>query len=187
MIPVVYEPMPNEVVAFGLEWGNSDYGNGTNYLRSFLMRLWCTNYAIADTELRQVHLGAKLSENIVFSQQTYELDTATTASAIRDIVQHSLGEGQVNLFLDGIKRAHEERIDPKKAIAELKKRLTVGEVDQVIDAFNSLDVENLPPGNSKWRLSNALSWIAGQTEDRERALELEREAGRLIPELAKAA
>jgi hypothetical protein len=152
-----------------------------------MMRLWCTNYAIADTEMRQIHLGKRLSEEITFSQKTYELDSQTTASAISDVVAHSLSEKHVNMMLEGIVHAHNEKIDPKKAIEALKKRLTNGEIDSVIEAFNSPDVEMLPAGNSRWRLSNALSWVAGQTEDRERALQLEQEAGRMIPELSRAA
>ena len=104
-----------------------------------------------------------------------------------DLEYESKGENQINLFLDGIKQAHEEKIDPKKAIEALKKRLTKGEVEQVIETFNSPDVEMLPPGNSRWRLSNALSWLAGQQTDKEKAMAFEAEAGRLIPQLSLAA
>lgn len=184
MLPVVYEPVPNEIVAFGLQWENSDFGNGAHNLRMFVLRLWCTNYAIGSEGIRQIHIGKRLSEDMEFSQKTYDLDTQATASAIQDVVRGSLSEERVQLFLNGIKEAHEEKIDPKVAIADLRKRLTKGEVDKVVEVFNSPDVENLPAGNSRWRLSNALSWIAGQTEDPEKSLEFEREAGRLVPQLA---
>jgi len=42
------------------------------------------------------------------------------------------------------------------------------------------DVELLPAGNTSWRLSNAVSWLAGQVEDGERRLELEKVAGQLV-------
>lgn len=186
LLPVVYEPVPNEIVAFGLQWENSDFGNGAHNLRAFVMRLWCTNYAIADMGIRQIHIGARLSEDVTYSQKTYELDTQATASAIQDVVQSSLSPQRVQLYLNGIKEAHEEQIDPATAIKELSKRLNKTQVQQVIDTFNTPDVENLPPGNSRWRLSNALSWIAGNMDDREAALDFEREAGRLIPQLAAA-
>ena len=187
LLPEIYEPAPNEVIAFGLQWENSDYGNGAHCMRAFMLRLWCTNFAIADTSLRQVHLGKRLSDDIVFSEETYRLDTAANASALKDMVKHSLSADTVKLYCDAIKNAHEEKIDVSKAVETLKKRLTKGEVDQVVEAFNSPDVEMMPAGNSKWRLSNALSWVAGQLEDGERALELQAEAGRVIPEFFKAA
>lgn len=183
LVPIVYQPVANEVVAFGVQWENSDFGNGAHNLRTFVLRLWCTNYAIGNEGIRQVHIGRRLTEDVVFSQRTYELDTKTSASMIRDVIKGSLDEDKRNMFLDAIKEAHEERIDPHKAIADLKKRLTKGEVEQVVEAFNSPDVQNMPAGNSRWRLSNALSWIAGKQEDEGKALDFQREAGRLLPQL----
>jgi hypothetical protein len=63
---------------------------------------------------------------------------------------------------------------------QLRKVLTKGEVDAVVQTFNSPDVENLPPGNSKWRLSNAISWVAGTLVDADRKLDLMRLAGSVV-------
>ncbi len=50
----------------------------------------------------------------------------------------------------------------------------------ILDAFGSQDVVNLPPGNTAWRASNAISWIARHAEDPEQRLDLERAAGSLV-------
>ena len=50
----------------------------------------------------------------------------------------------------------------------------------VVAAFDSADVINLPEGQTAWRASNAISWIARHTEDAEMRLELERAAGSLV-------
>jgi len=50
----------------------------------------------------------------------------------------------------------------------------------VVDAFDSADVINLPEGQTAWRASNAISWIARHTEDAEMRLDLERAAGGLV-------
>ncbi len=105
LLPIVFEPAPNEVVCFGLSWENSDYGNGAHSLRVFILRLWCTNYAIAEEGLRQIHLGKKISDNILFSEKTYRLDTETTASAIHDIVIGSLAPANVNRMDEVIETA----------------------------------------------------------------------------------
>jgi hypothetical protein len=38
----------------------------------------------------------------------------------------------------------------------------------------------MPAGNSMWRLSNAISWVAGKTEHAERKLEISKVAGQIL-------
>jgi hypothetical protein len=93
ILPRVFEPVPNEVMAFGAMLSNSDYGNGALSLRVFMLRLWCTNYAITDEALRQVHLGGQLPDDVSFSERTLNLDTARSASMIRDLMGGRAGAG----------------------------------------------------------------------------------------------
>jgi len=51
----------------------------------------------------------------------------------------------------------------------------------VKDVFSSADVEKLPPGQTSWRFSNAVSWLANEVEDEHRKLELQELAGTLLP------
>lgn len=185
LMPQVYEPVPGEVVALGLAWGNSDYGNGAHSLRIFMLRLWCTNYAIGDESLRQVHLGASLSEDMTYSDRTYRLDTARSASMVRDTVDMTLGPDGVYRALAAVKQANEDKVESKQVGAYLRKRLGAGLATQVSDAFSSADVEMMPPGQTRWRLSNAISWVAGQTPDTETKLDLMRAAGEVLKPDAK--
>ena len=50
----------------------------------------------------------------------------------------------------------------------------------VVEAYNSADTVNMPAGNSIWRLSNAICWVAGKTEDAERKLEISKVAGQIL-------
>lgn len=182
ILPVVFEPIPNEVMVFGIEWGNSDFGAGGHTLSMFQMRLVCTNGMTLDDVLRQIHLGGRLSDNIEYSTKTYELDTQANVSALRDVVRTSLNPSRVKGYLTAIQTAAETDISPKQAIAILKKNLNKAEAEAASSAYNSPDVVNLPPGNSVYRLSNAISWIAqGMEIEPERTLELNRIAGNLIP------
>src|SRR5262249_23574703 len=160
------------VLVYGLVLENSDFGNGALSLRTFVLRLFCTNYAIGNETLRQVHLGARLGDDFAFSDRTYRLDTAAKASAVRDLVRQNLAPSAIARLQDAIRRANDERIEPHKIGERLRKVLSKGEVNQVVESFNSPDVENLPPGNTTWRLSNALSWVAGKLTDAERKLDL---------------
>lgn len=181
LLPRVFEPVPNEVMAFGVQLSNSDFGDGALSLRFFMLRLWCTNYATTDEALRQVHLGGQLPSDVSFSERTYQLDTRRSASMISDLMGSELGPDRVNKACELIQAADAAKVESSQVSAFLKKHLGVGDADQVVTAFNSADVENLPPGQTAWRLSNAVSWIAGQTRDEGKRLDLERVAALALP------
>jgi hypothetical protein len=192
ILPMVFQPSKKvgseEFMAFGLALANSDFGVGALSLRIFALRVVCTNYAQLEESLRQVHLGKRLSDNIEFSEETYQLDTRTQVSAVKDLVRGSLSPAKVNETVALIGKALEERIDPKKAWEELPKQgLLKGEVEKVKEIFNDGGVEMLPAGTTVARLSNAIGWFAKQPDILpERRLELETIAGQiLIPKRKK--
>jgi hypothetical protein len=78
--------------------------------------------------------------------------------------------------MEEIRHANEQAVDVPSVKESLKKALPKSESDAVIEAYNSPDTYNLPAGNTTWRLSNAISWIAGNTEDAERKLVVEQSA-----------
>jgi len=184
LLPYVFEPADNEVIAFGAMWENSDYGKGKLKIWGFMMRLWCTNYMISETGFSQVHLGKKLSDNMLFSQKTYDLDTATSASAIKDVVTQALSPDTTNKYCEVIRKAHEQKIDPRVAIKRVSTALNKGETELLTEIYNTGGVELLPPGDTAWRLSNALSWVAGQSEDQERKLDIMKVAGGVLSAVA---
>lgn len=179
MLPTVFEPVPNEVLALGISFRNSDFGHGALTVRHFILRLWCTNYAITEDLLRQVHLGRRLDETIEFSEKTYRLDTETMVSAVSDVIAGAFSQDKVGAILEGIKLASEENIDSHRIKDFLNKRFSKDESKQIIDMFNSPEVVRLPPGQTKLRLSNAISWFA-QDQEPVRALEVELVAGELL-------
>ena len=188
LLPCVFEPAENEVVCFGATWENSDYGNGAHSIRVFVLRLWCTNYAIANEGIRQIHLGKRLSEDITFSEATYQLDTAASASAINDIISQSISPRRVEEMCGAIEEAASEEIsNPGKFLERFKSALTKDERNLISARYNEPDVELLPPGNTTWRMSNAISLFANETEDVERKMELMKLAGSIVPALAEAA
>jgi hypothetical protein len=180
ILPKVVEPIPGEYIVFGFGWKNSDYGCGAHELYSFIERLVCLNGMHLSVEMRKVHLGSRLDERIEYSDRTYELDTEAMAAMVKDTAKFLLSPGRVNDLTAQLRAANENVIDPRQAVAALRKAMTKDETKQVVDAFNSPDVINLPPGQTSWRMSNAISWIANQTEDAERALELQDIAGKTL-------
>lgn len=181
VLPRVFEPIPNEVMVFGLEFGNSDYGDGGVVVNLWCMRVWCTNLAVVTQGLRQVHLGRALPDDIALSQRTYELDAKTVASAVKDITGELIGPNRVHATLAGIASAGDETVKSRGGMEALLKGLSKEESRQVSDLFNGGDVVNMPPAPTVYRLSNAVSFFAqrpGLTADRR--LELQSHAGKML-------
>jgi len=181
ILPMIFEPVPNEVMAFGLTFGNSDFADGALSIRVFMLRLWCTNYAITDEALRQVHLGGKLPDDVGFSDQTYRLDTARSASMVNDIVLGELSPEKVEAACSMIRTANDQKVAPGEIKTFLERHVTKTEGKQISEAFASADVVNLPAGQTSWRFSNAISWIAGQTGNQDRKLDLMKVAALALP------
>jgi hypothetical protein len=183
ILPKVFEPVENEVMVVGLEWGNSDYGDGGHVVKVFVNRVWCTNLATMEDVLRQIHLGKRLNDDIEYSQETYRKDTEANVSALQDVVRAAIGPAKVHGWMDAISQAAERTVG--KDIATLLKELDKETAAKVVAAYESPDVVNLPPGNTVWRLSNAVSWIA-QSNDvaPEKKLDMQALAGKLIPHKA---
>lgn len=188
ILPMVFRPSTKagmeELVAYYAQLSNSDFGVGALSMRIGMLRVVCTNYATMDEALRQVHLGKRLGESIEFSQQTYDLDTRTQVSAVKDLVKGLLGPAKIQETNAIIGKALEERVDPKNVWGELLPKLGLlkGEVEQVKEVFNDGGVEMLPAGTTTARVANAISWFAKATPDitPERRLELENIAGTVI-------
>jgi hypothetical protein len=180
ILPMVFEPFPGEMMAFGAQLSDSDFGDGKLSVSGFVLRMYCTNLATTEDVLSQVHLGRKLSDVVEFSKRTLELDTETMASAINDVAGHVLSSGAVNRYLDMVRKANDEKIEPNAIHSWVKKNLSKSESESAVKKFNSPDVEMLPPGQTKWRWSNALSWLANETKDEHRKLELQEYAGNIL-------
>jgi hypothetical protein len=180
MLPFVMEPIPGEVMLFGAQLKNSDFGDGKLDISGFIHRLFCTNLMMTDDGFSRVHLGRRLTDEVEFSHETYAHDTATIASAVGDVVKAVFAPENVKTKMTRIKAINEEKVDADAVIEGLRKgKITKAEAEEVKDIFKSADVELLPPGNSAWRLSNAISLLAQKSEP-ERELELEAVAGDVI-------
>jgi hypothetical protein len=178
ILPTIEEPVPGEFLVYGGEHSNSNYGNGTHSFRLFGLRVACLNGMTRENLFKQIHLGGKLSDDIVFSQKTYELDTAASVSALRDIVRHGLGPAGRQSLTEKIQAANAQQFSKAKLLAAVK-NVPKAQQKTIVDAYESEDVINLPAGQTAWRASNAVSWVARHTKDAEAKLDLERVAGAL--------
>ncbi len=175
--PEVIEVTPGEYVVFGMSWENSDYGAGAMSIRSFLLRVICWNGATMEQPMRHVHLGGRLDESIEFSDRTYQLDSEAMTSAVRDATRSMFAEAKIAGLIEQVRTAATEEVDADKVLRGMKGRLSKDETKQVAEKYSSADVVEVPAGQTRWRLSNALSWLANQVDDQERKIDLQRLAG----------
>lgn len=178
--PEVLEVFPGEYMVFGFEWSNSDYGRGASDLRLFFWRCLCWNGATGESVVRQIHIGRRLQDDVEYAQETLEADAKASALALRDAAASAMSPEKTAKMIEGIKAANATKIDPKGRVESLRKVMTKGEAERVVEAFNSPDVENMPAGNTLWRWSNAISWVGGKLDDDDRRLDFERYAGAVL-------
>lgn len=184
VLPRLFKLSDREVLALGVMFGNSDFGNGPLEVSIFAERLVCMNGMVASRDLRKVHLGARLSEDMEWSNKTYVLDTQTNASAIRDLVKNQLGDAQLGRFVGALKAANEDEMRPEAITAFLGRALTKERAKEVVDAFNSPNVVDMPAGQTRYRLAQAISWVANQLQGEEDKLDMQRLAGAAIEKKA---
>lgn len=180
VLPRVFEPVDNEVMIFGLEFGNSDYGDGGVVVNMWMMRVACTNLAVVQKGLRQVHLGGRLPDDLQLSAATYASDAKTVALALADVGNSLIGPDPVHRMLNAVKDASEKTLT-EQGIDGLLKGLDKGEAATIKTVYNSPDDLNLPPGESVYRLSNAVSFFAqSRGLDPNRRIQLQELAGAMM-------
>ena len=180
MVAKPIELFKGEWAVFGLDYKNSDYGDGAREICGWILRLLCLNGAVTSANFRRVHLGSRIQDEVEYSNRTRKLNADFTASATRDMARALLGPVAIKKLVDQVRAANATALDADAAIASIRKQVNKEEEKAIVEKYNSPDVELLPPGNTKWRFSNAISWLAGQQDDAGRKLELERVAGAVL-------
>jgi hypothetical protein len=94
-------------------------------------------------------------------------------------VRAALGPRARERLIESIRAANEREMS-KPQLTGATQSLPKAVQKSVVEAFESNDVINLPAGNTAWRASNAVSWIARNTQDAELRLDLERLAGAIV-------
>ena len=79
----------------------------------------CLNGAVRQNALRNIHLGAKLNDNIAYSEETYRLNTQASVSALNDVVVHVTGKNYRDSQIRSITKASEITIEPESALKRL--------------------------------------------------------------------
>lgn len=191
--PLVFEPVPNEFIAVGVDWSNSDFGSGKLLVSLIALRVSSDTAVVLSDEFAKVHLGSVIEESdIEISDETAAKEVEAQASAIKDTVGNLLGQEYIDRLLRAIELANAEEISWAKLKSRLKDFLYKEELATVetLLATENMTMDLPPVGVGKngkplptrWWASNIVSMIASKTGDDDRKIELQRQAGKLLEE-----
>lgn len=186
IIDELVEIFPGEWAVLGFGYSNSDFGDGAVQFEGFIERLLCLNGAMVSTKFRQIHLGKRAGNDALLSERTLKLMSAGDKSAARDTVRGLLSKESRDKLVDQVRAAYARELNPAQMEAFLKKQVTQADAKAIVEKFTSADVVEVPAGQNAWRFSNAISWLARETEDGRKKMDLERLAGEAM-DLGKAA
>lgn len=175
------------LLAFGTRLTTSDYGDGALELRSFVMQGVCLNGMVRESVLRAIHLGAKLPDTLGLSQHTYELDSQTTASAIKDLTKNLYSTEIIKTRMLEIKEAAGTRIDAGQELKNLAGRLFKGETEEIGKLLMRNNPEDGVQGESTlWKLTQGITAYANREDvATRRRMELQEISGSLFNGLLK--
>lgn len=182
--PLVIPTAKNgDVVIFaGARFSTSDYGDGAVDMRSFLLNGACLNGMVRESVMKQVHLGSKLPDNLRLSQETYELDTKTTVSAVRDLTSGLFSKDTLMQKAYEIQGASEMEVDLNHELNRLTSNgsLLKSEGSEVQKILMRNDPEDgVQGGATLWKLTQAITAHARELTP-ERSRELHEISGQLM-------
>ena len=172
-----------DVIIFaGARFSTSDYGDGAVDMRAFLLNGACLNGMVRESVMKQVHLGSKLPDNLQLSQQTYELDTKTTVSAVRDLTKGLFSKDNLMQKAYEIQGASEIEVDFEHELKRLTRDggLLKQEGKEVEKILMRNDPEDgVQGGATLWKLTQAITAHARELTP-ERSRELHEISGLLL-------
>lgn len=190
MLPVVFEPVEGEFVAFGLTFSNSDFGAGRLKIAGTVMRLRSGTSAVLEDKYSRTHIGSVIQESdLEMSEETAEHELAAIKSAIKDVVHGVLSFDAIETTIKAIQVASEEGIHWHKLKEVLATVLNKREVESFRDLMteNVVDLpavqtfggseEKLP---SVWWVVNALGTVANKEQNPDKKSDIEALAGLLL-------
>ena len=176
---------PNNGLIFmslGAQIRNSDFGHGALSISFVEMQPVCLNGMVTEKILKEVHLGGRLPDDIVLSENTYKKDTETMASLVSDAMRNLFHDDFISERIRKIEKASGIEIDIQREVRELPK---LGMRIEEAEKCEKVLMENNPGdgiqgGNTLWKLAQTIGVVARDESDPERSRDLQEIAGKVM-------
>lgn len=153
----------NVDIVFGAQIRNSDFGDGSLNVKTYMLNVVCLNGMLGTKVLSEIHRGAKLPENMELSEKTYQLETAASASAVTDSLNHVFNNENIKAEIERINRASDNEINFDTQIKQLKRSKHYSDFE-LKSLANKLMNNNPQDGvtgkNTKWKFVQGLTSVA---------------------------
>ena len=177
------EVKKGDVVQAGVQIRNSEVGMGSFQVNPWINRLVCNNgMTIADAGVRKYHAGKRLTneyevDSEIFSEGTRRQTDKAFWMQVNDLVDTVLSEEKFEYVLNKYREvAGIEIPKPVEAVELIADKFVVNQEES--DGI----LAHLTKGGdlSQWGLANAVTTLAHDVEDYQRAVELEAIGGQVI-------
>jgi hypothetical protein len=180
------EVRKGDVVRAGIIIMNSEIGMSRFTVSPYVWRAWCDNGAVANVAgkeygLKQIHAGRRVDADdnlIAYTDETLEADDKALQLKMRDVVA-SISTGPMwDDIVSGLQQAavSEEIKKPIQAVDELSKVLKLNDTEQNAVLTNLIKSGDL----TRWGAGNAVTAVANDIDDYDRATELQQIGGNLL-------
>jgi len=168
-------------VVFGARISISDFGDGALNISTYMINVVCMNGMCRDTQLKAIHMGSQLPDNIEMSDETHRISTLEKISLTKDILKSTFSEDKFIQQAQIIKKAGATSIDPDQFKIRLPRMgMLKTEIEQMEQLFLVNKQEDGLHGEmSLWKMAQGVSAL-GRDMDPRRKRELDDIAGRIL-------
>lgn len=171
-----------DMVQAGMIISNSEVGRGSVSVEPLIYRLVCKNGLIAsDFSLKKYHVGRAADEGNayeIFRDETLQADDRAFMLKVQDVVRTAVDELKFGLIVQRMRETTEAQIkgDPVKAVEVVSNKLGLNGDERGGMLRHLIQGGDL----SQWGVVNAVTRLAQDVDDYDRAIELERMGGKLL-------
>jgi len=168
--------------AYGAQIRNSDFGNGALEVSTYKLVVKCLNGLTGQSLLKQVHLGKRLPDNLILSEETYKLDTMTMASATKDVIRNVLSRDAFEKEKMKILKASAVDVDFEEVISKLPQYgVNKNEAKGIMSVLLKNDPNDGLEGSSTlWKFAQGMTAYARDLDNKERKRDLMEVADKLL-------
>jgi hypothetical protein len=165
------EVKKGDIVRWGVEITNSEVGSGTLGIRGFILRLVCINGMTVAYTLKKRHVGRRIDEDGILSDQALQADDAAFWLAARDTLKATIAETRFDEIV--------EQLRSTTGGEQIRRVIEATQVLQKSFSFSDEErnavVTNLAAGGdlSRWGALNAITAAAKTVPDVDRQVEME--------------
>ena len=166
---------PGDPIQCGITIVNSETGSAAFDIKQLIWRQICSNGAVASSVMRRYHVGRRVgndeSDYTIFKDDTIAAELHSFKLRIRDVLSHTLTQDSFNEVVAQYRQAADDKFDkPKVVIENVTKRFNFTETQADKTFGNLISGADM----TRYGLSNAITAMAKEVDNRDRQYEIER-------------